>query len=286
MISSLRHHPRSRVLLAVIVTVATLLASTVADAQRPASPASTGFPIASAAPESAGMSAARLTRLTIAFKKEIDDKKLPGAVMMVARKGKLVYATALGVRDPKGVDPMRADTIFRIYSMTKPMVSVAAMILVENGILTEDQIAEALRLLVDDRTSKIRCHGDYHLGQVLKTADAFLVIDFEGEPARPLAERRARQSALRDVAGMLRSIDYAARVSHRQGGLAEPEAWVPVATESFLAGYGFVSATEAGLLGAFLVEKACYEVRYEADNRPDWAWLPLEALERFARHAA
>jgi CubicO group peptidase (beta-lactamase class C family) len=112
-----------------------LLASTVADAQRAAAPAPAASPIASAPPESVGMSAARLTRLTTDFKKEIDDKKLPGAVMMVARKGKLVYATALGLRDPKGADPMRTDTIFRIYSMTKPMVSVAAMILVENGAL-------------------------------------------------------------------------------------------------------------------------------------------------------
>ena len=136
MISSLRHHPRSRVLPAVVVAMAALFASTAADAQRAASPMATApaaSPIASAPPESAGMSAARLTRLTIAFQKEIADKKLPGAVMMVARKGKLVYAAALGVRDPKGADPMRPDTIFRIYSMTKPMVSVAAMILVENG---------------------------------------------------------------------------------------------------------------------------------------------------------
>ena len=131
-----------------------------------------------------------------------------------------------------------------------------------------------------------RIHGDYHLGQVLRTARGFKVIDFEGEPARPLEERREPASPLRDVAGMLRSIDYAARVSHRQGGLAEPEAWVSSATEAFLAGYGDVSAAEAGLLGAFEIEKACYEVRYEADNRPDWAWLPLDALERFARHSA
>jgi trehalose synthase-fused probable maltokinase len=131
-----------------------------------------------------------------------------------------------------------------------------------------------------------RIHGDYHLGQVLRTARGFKVIDFEGEPARPLAERREPASPLRDVAGMLRSIDYAARVSHRQGGLVEPEAWVAAATEAFLAGYGNATATEAGLLVAFEIEKACYEVGYEANNRPDWAWLPLEALERFARHSA
>jgi len=128
MIWSLRHRPRSRVPL--FVAIAALLVWTTAHAQRPGPAAS---PLALAPPESAGMSAARLTRLTTAFGKEIEDKKLPGAVMMIARKGKLVYASALGVRDPKGADPMRTDTIFRIYSMTKPIVSVAAMILVEDG---------------------------------------------------------------------------------------------------------------------------------------------------------
>jgi CubicO group peptidase (beta-lactamase class C family) len=136
MLSTVRHHSRSRRLLVAVIT--TLVASTVAHAQRAPSPAvaaPAASPIAVAPPESAGLSTARLTRLTAAFRKEIDDKKLPGAVMMIARKGKLVYVSALGVRDPKGADPMRTDTIFRIYSMTKPIASVAAMILVEDGAL-------------------------------------------------------------------------------------------------------------------------------------------------------
>ncbi len=87
------------------------------------------------APESVGMSAARLELITKAFSKEIDDKQLPGVAIMVARKGKVVYANALGVRDPGSSDPMRTDTIVRIYSMTKPMVSVAAMLLMEDGVL-------------------------------------------------------------------------------------------------------------------------------------------------------
>jgi CubicO group peptidase (beta-lactamase class C family) len=81
------------------------------------------------------MSQQRLARITTAFNKEIADKKLPGAVMMVTRKGRLVYSQALGLRDPKAADAMRSDTIFRIYSMTKPIVSVAAMLLVEDGAL-------------------------------------------------------------------------------------------------------------------------------------------------------
>ncbi len=120
---------RSTMLLA--VTVAALLCPAAAGAQ----PAAANGALATAAPEAVGMSAARLARLTSTFKKEIEDKKLPGAVMLVARKGKLVYAGALGARDPRRADPMRPDAIFRIYSMTKPMVSVATMILFEDGAL-------------------------------------------------------------------------------------------------------------------------------------------------------
>jgi CubicO group peptidase (beta-lactamase class C family) len=87
-------------------------------------------------PERVGMSSARLELLTRAFEKEIANKQLPGAVIMVARRGQVVYARAFGVRDPAGSEPMRVDSIFRIYSMTKPMASVAAMLLMEDGVLT------------------------------------------------------------------------------------------------------------------------------------------------------
>src|SRR5258708_20133732 len=96
------------------------------------------------------MAKGRLARLAAILQKEIDDKKLPGAVMMIARQGKLAYATALGMRDPKGVDAMRTDAIFRIYSMTKPIVSVAAMILVEDGALElTDPVAKWLPAFKD-----------------------------------------------------------------------------------------------------------------------------------------
>jgi maltokinase len=125
-----------------------------------------------------------------------------------------------------------------------------------------------------------RIHGDYHLGQILARTDGgFSVIDFEGEPARPLAERRAPSSPLRDVAGLLRSLDYAARTAERDGGL-DAGAWLAEARSAFLAGYGGISAEQQGLLDAFELEKACYEVRYEASNRPTWLWLPLAAVER------
>jgi len=125
-----------------------------------------------------------------------------------------------------------------------------------------------------------RIHGDYHLGQLLRTRNGFAVIDFEGEPARMLAERRAPASPLRDVAGMLRSLDYAAHASNREWPDGDAAAWLRAAREAFLEGYGGVSPADLPLLAAFELEKACYEVVYEANNRPDWAWLPLEALER------
>ncbi|HET7685947.1 MAG TPA: hypothetical protein VFM19_06075 [Candidatus Limnocylindria bacterium] len=133
-----------------------------------------------------------------------------------------------------------------------------------------------------------RIHGDYHLGQLLATERGFAVIDFEGEPARPLAERRAPSSPLRDVAGMLRSLDYAARTAER-GDRAPgfgPDAWLEEARAAFLDGYGGLSAADAALVEAFELEKACYEVRYEANNRPAWLWLPLGAIERHAGVAA
>jgi trehalose synthase-fused probable maltokinase len=125
-----------------------------------------------------------------------------------------------------------------------------------------------------------RVHGDYHLGQLLAMDRGFAVTDFEGEPARPLAERRQPSSPLRDVAGMLRSLDYAARTVERGGSPFETESWLRDARTAFLGAYG--GSGESPLLRALELEKACYEVRYEANNRPDWVWLPLQALERLA----
>jgi maltokinase len=125
-----------------------------------------------------------------------------------------------------------------------------------------------------------RIHGDYHLGQLLARDDGgFSVIDFEGEPARPPDERRRPASPLRDVAGMLRSLDYAARTVARDGDL-DPDAWLADARPAFLDACGRIGSSEAALIEAFELEKACYEVRYEAANRPDWLWLPLGAVER------
>ena len=131
-----------------------------------------------------------------------------------------------------------------------------------------------------------RIHGDYHLGQLLSRIDGgFAVIDFEGEPARPIAERRTVTSPLRDVAGMLRSLDYAARTAARDTTSLDADRWLDDARTAFLTAYGGIRTGDAALVAAFELEKACYEVSYEANNRPDWLWLPLDALERLARGA-
>ncbi|QNQ90652.1 hypothetical protein GP475_08390 [Corynebacterium poyangense] len=117
-----------------------------------------------------------------------------------------------------------------------------------------------------------RVHGDLHLGQVLRTPDRYVLIDFEGEPARPIAERRRPDAALRDVAGLVRSIDYATH------SISAPEGWAEEATTALLAGYG-VSADDP-FLAAYVLDKALYEVAYEVDNRPDWVSIPQAAVLR------
>ncbi|MBV9404510.1 MAG: alpha-amylase, partial [Acidobacteriaceae bacterium] len=142
-----------------------------------------------------------------------------------------------------------------------------------------------------------RFHGDYHLGQILYTGSDFLIIDFEGEPARPLSERRAKTLALRDVAGMLRSFQYAAyaALSAQPPGSSSDAAieawaewWVQWVSAIYQNAYfetangsSFVSRNPEErriLLDAFLLQKALYEVAYELNNRPDWVRIPLRGI--------
>jgi maltose alpha-D-glucosyltransferase/alpha-amylase len=150
-----------------------------------------------------------------------------------------------------------------------------------------------------DAGLRIRIHGDYHLGQVLRTEEDFVILDFEGEPSRSIAERRAKHSPIKDVAGMLRSYSYAAYAAlfaftvHAPGEYAVLEPWADTwqhwAAEAFLSGYTSTigesplvprGAAWSALMRAFVIDKALYELSYELNNRPDWVRIPLVGIKK------
>jgi len=165
-----------------------------------------------------------------------------------------------------------------------------------------DEIVNSIR---GDAGLATRIHGDYHLGQVLRTArDDFMIIDFEGEPLRPLAERREKASPLRDVAGMLRSFAYASatlgvEANSLDVGTRELRIgrWERDTRDAFLRGY--LSSTNEGkrilpsdpehtraLLRLFEMEKVFYELAYELNNRPDWTWIPMRGIAKLLAQSA
>ena len=154
-----------------------------------------------------------------------------------------------------------------------------------------EEVRERLQLMshVGVGGRLIRHHGDYHLGQTLLADGRWIILDFEGEPARALLERRRKRSPLRDVAGMLRSFAYAASASELLRGVPAPEGWEAQAREDFLEAY--LAAVEPTLLppgrpatdkllAIFELEKAVYELRYELNNRPDWVSIPVAGIAR------
>jgi len=170
-------------------------------------------------------------------------------------------------------------------------------------------MVDGLHSLAEEACHKIRYHGDYHLGQVLRTGDDFVILDFEGEPARGLAERRAKHCPLKDVAGLLRSFNYAAYAAlfnvceERQADEQERAAlerwalsWEGVARTAYLEGYREATGRHSGprfvpsdsaafqrVIRLFEVEKAFYELNYEFNNRPTWVPIPAKGLLRLLR---
>ena len=165
-------------------------------------------------------------------------------------------------------------------------------------------VEEIADLIGADGGSRIRTHGDYHLGQVLRTkSDSFVIIDFEGEPTRPLADRRDKTSPLRDVAGMLRSLSYAAATMVQAAPNEKPDRarsaerelvggrWERDARAAFLRGYTGTMKDDRSLLpndpkrfdallSLFETEKVFYELAYELNHRPGWEWIPMRGISR------
>ena len=164
----------------------------------------------------------------------------------------------------------------------------------------EKAILDREKRILDRRSiaAKIRIHGDYHLGQVLYTGKDFIILDFEGEPARPLSERKLKRSALRDVAGMMRSFQYAAYSALWQPAMRPEDVpflerwadlWYRHMSSVFLQSYlqttaGAVFVPQKSddlqiLLEAYLLDKAVYEISYELNNRPDWVVIPIRGIK-------
>lgn len=160
-----------------------------------------------------------------------------------------------------------ADTMTRRFEAARAQVDVLAGVDVERAFG---------RLRGRDLAAQ-RVHGDFHLGQTLSTSDGWKIIDFEGEPMKSMAERRELDSVWRDVAGMLRSFDYA-RSGHAEPGGAAALSWADEARRAFLDGYGADPDAPASELPAYELDKAIYEVVYEVRNRPDWVHIPSGAV--------
>jgi maltose alpha-D-glucosyltransferase/alpha-amylase len=171
------------------------------------------------------------------------------------------------------------------------------------GILAmREKIDAVLKKIAEKKISapKIRIHGDYNLGQVLFTGNDFMIIDFEGEPARMIEERRLKRSPLRDAAGMIRSFHYAVynslkthpavRAGDNEYLIPWADSWFKYVSEKFTSAYldtaaggGFIPDDKNDLdnmLNVFIVEKALYEISYEINNRPEWLGVAIDGLKQ------
>ena len=208
-------------------------------------------------------------------------------------------ATASDVRAWRARARSAVDSTFALLESARERLPAVAQSHCADLLSRRQQLMERIGALGTDdvRALRIRLHGDYHLGQVLLVRNDFVIVDFEGEPARPLDERREKESPLRDVAGMLRSFAYARRAAVQRTtpqsaddcARWEPllEEWEKSVRETFVSVYDeaarachlYESFDEMQpLMSLFEIEKALYELRYELGNRPDWAVIPLRAL--------
>jgi maltose alpha-D-glucosyltransferase/alpha-amylase len=240
---------------------------------------------------------------------------LDAAATLGRRTAELHLALAAGASDPAFAPEPLTDT--DLASLKEGMLDQARRalaLLAANQERLAGATAPAAKRLLDDAPCvleqlaggaparvaayKIRCHGDYHLGQVLWVDNDFYILDFEGEPTRTVEERRARQSPLKDVAGMLRSFHYAAYAGlfihtlSRADEFDRLEPWADLwqrgTSATFLRAYrktageaAFLPRGErafAALLDAFMLDKAFYELAYELNNRPDWVRIPLRGI--------
>jgi len=194
----------------------------------------------------------------------------------------------------------QAATAFTSLKKSRNLADESLCELIDIVLAQEEKCTEAIRLLSSGEVSasKIRIHGDYHLGQVLQVKTDYVILDFEGEPARPLGERCAKSSPLKDVAGMVRSLSYAAYSGLIAHTARRPEDWKTLEPwarlwersmgAEFLRAYRntaqnapFLPSSEDGfrkLLAIFLLDKALYELSYELNNRPTWVRVPLMGI--------
>jgi maltose alpha-D-glucosyltransferase/alpha-amylase len=199
--------------------------------------------------------------------------------------------------------------VFEALARQLPHIAEDTQALARRVLELKPEILEIFRFITSGSISALRTrvHGDYHLGQVLWTGRDFVIIDFEGEPSRTITARRIKRSPLRDVAGMIRSFDYAVNHGLKKAlkSKGEPgaelapklepfaEHWYQWSASAFLRAYlrtaqgaAFLPSSRdelAGLLDVYILEKAVYELGYELDHRPDWVYLPLRGIERLIR---
>ena len=243
------------------------------------------------------------------------------AKLLGQRTGELHLALASGTGDPAfAPEPFNAmaqrsvyqnmrATLRRIFTLVEkklPDLSAKFRDEAKEVLAAEKEILAREKQLLDRRTkaAKIRIHGDYHLGQLLYTGKDFVILDFEGEPARPLSERKLKRSALRDVAGMMRSFQYAAYSALWQPAMRTEDApflerwadfWYRQMSSVFLQSYLqttreaiFIPKNSDDLqimLEAYLLDKAVYEIGYELNNRPSWVVIPIRGIKHILQPA-